>query len=401
MFSFISRHRVFAAYLLSLLWLVATIFAFTSVDGRPFTNFWKVLGLIAGVGLVYVLAWTAISRIGCGRIVSLCFQAPSRLQGGRRIALVALVVIYGLVVVIHFSFLGSIPVLEAAFGRSDLAISIIRQNSYFELPWMMRYASDYSLKALGPGLLLLTYYFRSRLFWVVLVIGGIYSVGLFARILPLVLCLPLLVYQLLWRRWLHCAGTCAIMLVMIFSVSQLSSVSIEENDGAATKVERAGWESVSYGLYQRVLIVPGQVMEQWFDYYTDTSSFEHGCAYRILARVMGCEYVHVPSKLYAVYYPDNVRQGMFGSLNAASFMTEYANFGLYGFVLSSLLGGLFFSGVMLIYQGHPLALPMNIPLIVTLMESNFSHSVNSGSGWVFMTLLYLYFIVFNRELGRH
>jgi len=416
MFSLISRHRVVAVYLFSLLWLATTVFVFTLAEGRAFANFWKIIGLVVGVGLVYALAWSAIGGF-FGRKISFNFKEPALLRRERHGVLVILVVLYGLVVFIHFYSLGTIPVIEAAFGSSDLAVSIIRQDAYFDLPWWMRYASDYSLKALGPGLLLLTYYFRSRLFWVVLALGFIYSVGLFARILPLVLFLPLLVYQLLSRRWIQCVGMCAVMLVMVFSVSKISSVSTERgsfaSDGkiftAANEesnkdsflVQRSGWESVSYGLYLRVMVVPAQVMEQWFDYYSDASSLENGCAYRILARMIGCEYVHVPSKLYAVYYPDNVRQGMSGSLNSASFMSEYANFGLYGFFLSSLFGGLFFVGALLVYQGHPLSLPMNMPLIVTLMESNFSHSINSGAGWLLMTSLYLYFVLFDPDVRRH
>ena len=88
---------------------------------------------------------------------------------------------------------------------------------------------------------------------------------------------------------------------------------------------------------------------------------------------------------------------MHGSLNAASFMTEYANFGPAGFLLSALMGGLLFAAVSLIYRNHPLALPMNLSLIVIAMETSLLTAINSGSGWLVMTAI---FIVFFRLPAR-
>ena len=96
----------------------------------------------------------------------------------------------------------------------------------------------------------------------------------------------------------------------------------------------------------------------------------------------------VPSKLYAAFYPENYEHGMRGSLNAASFMTEFANFGPRGFLLSALLAGVLFAAVRVIYRNHPLALPMNLPLIVATMESSIVTAINSGAGWLVMTAIF-------------
>jgi len=118
-----------------------------------------------------------------------------------------------------------------------------------------------------------------------------------------------------------------------------------------------------------------------------------------LAGLLGCEYVPIPSKLYTAFYHDNVSQGMRGSLNAASFMTEYANFGPVGFLLSSLLGAGLFAIIMLIYRDHPLALPLNLVLIVAAMETSLVTAVNSGAGWLLTTALFIIF--FRLQKAEH
>lgn len=410
----LSRHRVFAVYLLSILWLAAGALTFAVAANRPFDNAERVLALAAGVSLTYVLAWWIISRVTPAWAASVKGTESGPPGLVRRAALAALTFVYLAVIVTHFTMLGYIPILEALGSGSDVAVSVVRQKGYFDLPLYMRYASDYSVKALGPALLLLTYHFRSRLFWLVLVAGIIYVTGMFARILPVIFFLPLLVYQLTQRRWLHLVISFVLMFGLVMSLTAVSSVALRESVAASVEGMSADGDEVAppppsapvimptapddwrrtsilYALYERMLIVPGQVMDQWFHYYSEPGMRENGCGYRLLAPLLECEYVHVPTKLYTAYYRENVEQGMRGSLNAASFMTEYANFGPFGFVLSALFGGLLFAVAMLIYRDHPLALPMNVPLIVSAMESNLFTAVNSGAGWLVMTLIFIFF----------
>lgn len=285
--------------------------------------------------------------------------------------------------------------LEALTADTDVAVSIMRQQGYFGLPEIMRYATDYSAKAIGPALLLLAYYFRSRLFWAVLVIGVLYCLGLFARVLSIILFLPLLVHLLLLRRWGHFVGVVAMAATVLFSVTIVSSIVLRESIHSVD----GNWRRTSalYALYERVLVVPGQVIYQWFDYYDEPVRREHGCGYRLLASWLGCSYVPIPSKLYAAFYREQYDQGMKGSLNAASFMTEFANFGPLGFLLSALLAGGLLVAVRIIYRNHFLALPMNLPLIVSTMESNTITAINSGAGWLLMTAIFIVFFRVRKE----
>jgi hypothetical protein len=427
----LSRHRVFAAYLLSLGWLGASVLMFALDAKRGAANVVFIASVIAGVIFVYAGAWWLARRVRPQWTASSASETagPAKLARPWGLLLTLLVGVYAFIVTKHFSMTGYVPIVEALSGTSEFDVSIVRQGGYFDLPGFMRYASDYSAKALGPALLLVTYYFRSRLFWVVLAIGVFYSTGLFARILPIMLLAPLLLLMVTQRRWLPAAAVVGLLCFQLAFATAVASPVIREalklpeiGDSANQIGETApyvspgsikipehlkpplkrpdeDWRrtSIVYSLYDRMLLVPGQVIDQWFQFYDEPEQRERGCGYRVVAPVLGCTYVPIPSKLYAVFYQDNVAQGMRGSLNAASFMTEFANFGPAGFLLSALMGGLLFAAVSLIYRDHPLALPMNLPLILIAMETSLLTAVNSGSGWLVMTAI---FVIFFRLSAR-
>ena len=415
----ISSHRVFAVYLLSQLWLSLALFIYSQLaDGSP-TRVLYILGVAAGTIFFYAIALRLLEKARPSWTADLPVP-PGSTMSPRRHKLLALIVgAYGIIALVHFLLLGNVPVLEVLTVETDLGASIVRQQGYFGLPGFMRYASDYAVKAIGPALLLIAYYFRSRLFWMVLVIGVVYTLGLFGRILPIILFLPLLVYLLLLRRWVHLAGAIAMVAALVGAITITSSIALREStlhsiEKVMPEEKLSGvvrmpktkdplsadplsadhdWRRTStlYALYQRALVVPGQVIYQWFDYYDEPARREHGCGYRLLASWVGCSYVPVPSKLYAAFYSEQYDQGMRGSLNAASFMTEYANFGPRGLVLSALMAGCLFVAARVIYRNHPLALPLNLPLIVSVMEGNIVTAINSGAGWLVMTSIFLIF----------
>lgn len=430
MVDIIKRHRIFAVYIVSLTWLLVSLLWFGFVANHGMEHAPYVLVLILAMIFCYGVVW----RLLLGWIPSLSqwmsgsdAEHPA-LSSFKWWALVALTIVYIAVAFLHMTMLEDIPILKALSSDSERGISVIRQEGYFGLPVWLRYASDYSLKGLGPALLLISYYYRTRIFWWVLAAGILYSMALFVRVLPIILLMPLMFYMLLQRRWLHLALVGLLLWGMVFTATSVSAPGIRETliperakeivsarDVAAAKSYEAftplkaskdlevmeedavsepkSWRSSSavYALLERVLFVPGQVMDQWFYFYREPDMWEGGCGYRVIAAILGCKYVPIPTKLYQAFYEDNVRGGMQGSLNAASFMTEYANFGPYGLLLSALLSAVIFCLAGLIYRDHELALPVNIPLILISMETSIVTALNSGAGWVVMTVLFLFF----------
>lgn len=414
MLNLVSRHRVFAAYCASLLWLVAASLWFAELTGKGLGRAPVVAAIILGTILAYVLFWKALS-IRVPRLTdwpSETHVAPPALSRPKSWVLLGLSMLFAGVFVAHMIMLGDIPILAAMRSSDDYSISIIRQEAYFGLPLWLRYMSDYSFKALGPALLVISYLYHKRIFWFVLAVGSLYCLAVFVRILPAIFLTPLLLLLLFQRRWLHLTLTVALLALLITVATSASAPDIRnsfvpeakppiltqtEKDLAsgylAVKKPENDWRtgSVLYAIFERALFIPGQVIDQWFYFYSRPEAREHGCGYRILARFMKCEYVPVPTKLYEAFYQENTQRGMRGSLNAASFMSDYANFGPSGIVVSSFLTGLLFCVIAIIYRDHPLALPLNIPLIMVSMETSIVTALNSGAGWLAMTALFLYF----------
>ncbi|KNE28291.1 hypothetical protein AFM18_07170 [Achromobacter spanius] len=371
-------------------------------------------GVIGGAIVSYALIWKALSLVA-PRLTgwpSETHLTPPPLSRTKSMVLLTLALLFAAVFVAHMVTLGSIPILSALSSSDDYGISVIRQEGYFGLPLWLRYMSDYSFKALGPALLVITYLYRKRLFWFVLAIGSLYSLAVFVRILPVIFLTPLLLLLLFQRRWLHLVLTAVLLAVLITIATSASAPSIRssfvpdvakplisqtDKDLAsgyfAAKAHEKDWRTGSaiYAIFERSLFVPGQVIDQWFYFYSRPEVREHGCGYRALARVIGCQYVPVPSKLYQAFYQENTQRGMQGSLNAVSFMNDYANFGPIGVVVSTILTALLFCMITVIYRDHPLALPLNIPLVMVSMETSIITALNSGAGWLAMTALFLYF----------
>ncbi|MGE8672256.1 MAG: hypothetical protein ACN6PB_04385 [Achromobacter kerstersii] len=415
MLRLLSRHRIFVAYCASLSWLLAANLWFAALTDKGLGHAPVVAAIIAGVIVSYALVWKGLS-LTAPRLTnwpSETHMAPPPLTRTKSVVLVGLALLMAVVFVSHMATLGYIPVLKAMTSSDDYSISVIRQEGYFGLPLWLRYVSDYTFKALGPALLVITYLYRKRLFWFVLLVGSLYTLAVFVRILPVIFLTPLLLLLLFQRRWLHLILTGALLAVLITIATSASApgirssfvpdeskplISQSDKDlgsryAAAQKPPEKDWRAGSavYAIFERALFVPGQVIDQWFYFYSNPEVREHGCGYRTLARFLGCEYVPVPTKLYQAFYQENTQRGMQGSLNAVSFMSDYANFGPIGVVVSTFLTALLFCVIAVIYRDHPLALPLNIPLVMVSMETSIITALNSGAGWLAMTALFLYF----------
>ncbi len=411
----LSQHRVFAVYCVSLLWLTMAALGHGLWNGRGPGHAPFLAGLLLTTLVAYLALWGLTDRLA-PRATAWTREPPRQdtpLKPWQRRLLWGLALLLAAIFAGHLLRLGQIPLLAALTAPDDETTTLIRQQAYLDLPRWQRYLSDYGIKALAPALLLISAFYRQRVFWFVLGIACLYAVAMFARILPVILLLPLLVYLLLQRRWLALALSAALLGGLLAISTAASAPSIRASFGAVLApvasanaapaatdsanatppdlMQRLRHDSVLYAVAKRALYIPGQVIDQWFAFYADPQAREGGCGYRLMARALGCPYVSVPAKLYQVYYPENVRNGMKGNLNAASFMLDYANFGPLGAMLGAVLAAWLFCLITLIYRDHPLAVPMNLPLVLASMETSLLTALNSGAGWLAMTALFLLF----------
>lgn len=429
MVGLLPRERIFFAYLIALMGLLFSTIVNRYYESAPLVSpaTWIVLTVIGLSILFYTLGRYAAHR---------CFPTKPILIGTnwtesdaehKRAFFWILVGVFSATIVGHLLILPGIPGLQALASRNDFEISVIRQEGYLGIPLFLRYLSDYSVKAIGPMVLILAYTARSRVFYPLIILATLYSLALYARIMPIFLFAPLLLYTLYLRRFRDSVGLAALIGGILLATSaiaspnirdaffpayaatlpQVSAASTSPAPAAAPAIEpdqapklkprhyeTSSWQSKSvlYSLLVRITVIPGGVMLQWFNYYSDPKLREYGCGYRPTSILLGCEYVNIPTKLYAHYYPKNVNEfKLQGSLNAAFFMTEYANFGPWGLVLSSAAMAFVLLLATQIFGPHPLAIPLNIAFILVAMETNLLSALNSGSGWIITSLLFLYF----------
>ncbi|HEX7892065.1 MAG TPA: hypothetical protein VF522_22135 [Ramlibacter sp.] len=399
-------HSLFLLYAFSLLWLLAACvyFADSSATELDFVRPLLVFGS------VFVTGYLLLTRVLGRRIEEL--PASPLPQEHVRLLLVLLFGVFTAVAIMHLATLGHLPMVEARRSTNDYEIARIRQEGYYNLAVWQRYASDYAIKGVGPILLVLAAHTRSRLLWPAIVVGLFYTVSLFVKANPVYLLLPLVLYYAFTRQARR-ALLMALLMVGAVGVNWTSSSPDVRNDFGrmvdfatgkpVRQVSGARSMNMDYpgarvvaSVRERLVIVPAQVTAQWYFNYEDPARREAGCGYRLLARAIGCEYQHIPTKLYAMYYPELVKErGLTGSLNSGSYIHDFANFGYAGVAVGALAFALLFSLLRFACSNSAPLLCLSLMPVLSLSEMPISTVLNSG-GW----LLILFVSVLLQQGGR-
>lgn len=397
----VREHSLFVIYFVSLVWLLLSCIYYAA-SARESLSFTQPLIVYGGALAVAYLAATFLFRSVDHQSYSYVFP-----QDRVRVLLVGLFILFVAVVVIHLTTLGHLPAWLAYKSNDSYEIARIRQEGYYRLAIWQRYASDYAIKGIGPILLVLAARVRSRFFYPALAVGLFYTTSLFVKANSVYLLLPLVFYFALSKRFI--AAT-AIAFMMTFSVSlnwatsspelrddfkqvdpgeQVVPSLREEIAGPKWEIKQAeaptsgipGW-SLLMSFRERLVIVPAQVTAQWYFQYEDASEREEGCGYRVLAKLLGCEYVHMPTKLYGIYHAELVQQrGLTGSLNTGSYMHDFGNFGYVGVIFGAVVFGILFTVVRFVCRSDSAFLALNLMPVLSLPEMPLSTVLNSG-GWL-------------------
>jgi hypothetical protein len=144
-------------------------------------------------------------------------------------------------------------------------------------------------------------------------------------------------------------------------------------------------------IYLRVFIVPGEVVTAWFSNIPENLPFANGCGYRLVAAARGCEFRFYPSLVHDIENPRLVAEGVHGTMTAAGFMEDYANFGTKGLVLSGVLLALVLTLIARLFAGNwRWALILNFIPISMMLELPLTTVMLTG-GWALTLLLYYLF----------
>jgi hypothetical protein len=385
------------------------------------------LGFLVLYFVVLVLAYFTISHLISNflpGILSHGKTAPLSFSGQEERVSTALLIGSVLFVISHFIYLGHVPLLTASLEDGYYNIMLIRQSIFFEAPALYRYVPNFLVKAILP-ILLLYFFLKSKpKFWITMAVGSFYSVALLNKMFVVLLVIPLGIYFILctkiWRALFLSGVPIGGVMLIVFaqnpmirpvlwsdSTDQLSHYISRASEIDSVKKVKSAAEAIRHDepaddtatihggvadtIYRRVFVVPGQVVSAWFRRIPADIPFAEGCASRPIAWLKGCEFIFMPRLINDLENPALLKQGVHGTMTAASFMEDYANFGLKGLILSGLSLGLVLAIVGLIFGASwRWLLVFNLIPIALLIELSLTTVLLSG-GWLLSSMLYLVF----------
>lgn len=333
---------------------------------------------------------------------------------------------------LHFAYLGRVPVIAGALSDDYFEIMRIRQNVFHDAPAVFRYPPNFILKSLLPFLLL--YYFvegRIKPFWTSVGLATFYGLALMNKLFVVTPYVPLFLYLILNRHFLLAVAMAMIpvtflallvfvqnphvrpqlwtptgeatasskpLILEIPSAQNALQVRLATQVAQPQKVapeaflmsEPTHSPSIQFlkTVYLRVFVVPGQVISAWFTNIPKELPYANGCGYRWLAALRGCEFQFYPALVHDIENPRLVEEGVHGTMTAASFMEDYANFGTKGLIFGGVLLAFVLALITRLFaENWRWALILNFTPIAMILELPLSTVLLSG-GWALTLLLY-------------
>jgi len=171
--------------------------------------------------------------------------------------------------------------------------------------------------------------------------------------------------------------------------SNLNSKQLKENN--ESKTSKSSLHILALGIKNRVMVVPGKMVSNWFKNIPSKIPHSGINGYRIIAKLKNIEPIAYDEELYPIISKRFYDRGLRGTVNVASFMYEYAYFGKKGLVLSAILLSLLFIFIEKVFVGNfIMKLTLNIYPVLILSSSALTTSLLSG-GWIFIIILYVIF----------
>ena len=295
-------------------------------------------------------------------------------------------------ILFHFYTIGYFPLIRSYYASDILETAKIRRDINVGLNPYISYGISFVIRSFIPFFLI--YFFaikKNKLFVILLVFSVIYCLGLMQKSYIAFICLPVILYSFVnkdWKRFLLFSFIPIIGFIslMILTNPELRSKEIENTSSKAS-------QSLAVGIYNRTLVVPGKVVAEWFELIPKKYPYLNGKGYHF---IYPNNYIDYSKILYEELFPQYVEKGLSGTVNTASFVYEYSNFGNWGLVLSALVLSilfLFIERLFLNYKSYLLI--FNLLPIILLSSSALSSLLFSG-GWVATLIL---FFVFKNKLN--
>ncbi|HAP00778.1 MAG TPA: hypothetical protein DCQ93_02525 [Bacteroidetes bacterium] len=301
-------------------------------------------------------------------------------------------------ILFHFVLLGGIPTIKALGSNDSFEIYSIRHSVTADSPSIINYLSSFILKGVIPFLLLYSFHkYGWKLFSVVFAVSLIYCISLVAKSYVVTSFIPLMIYALYMKHFFRFILFALIIFCGLNFLMFVANPSLRSGDANKRIVtehvesKEQGLENSVSNLMHRTYYIPGKIVSGWFKAIPSQKPFLYGCGYRFIAPIKNCNYHEYSTELYPILYPEYSKLGYAGTVNVASFMYDYANFGWLGIIYSAIFLALIFLFVNSIFKGNnSIKLFMSIFYVLMLSSSSYLTLFFSG-GWGLMIFLFLIF----------
>lgn len=295
---------------------------------------------------------------------------------------------------------GGIPVLKIRNIETVKELIKLREEIHINSHILLIYLYGWNIKALMPFALVLFFCTnRKWLFYILLTLSCFYAFSMMQKSFILAVLFPVSVVMFYRRKYLHFLTMIFIAGITIFSSVIMSShiintdMDYNPNAHLADNSSKGKITAASVGISKRVFIVPGEMVAGWFDIIPEKKPFLNGNGYGVLAKLRNHQTVDYSVELYPILRPEYVKKGLSGTVNVATFMRSYSNFGISGMIISCIFLAAFF--VVLEQQIFPqynkeFFIAINLFPILLLSSGNVLTLLFSG-GWAVLILLFLLF----------
>ena len=385
--AFIRKHPFFVLY------CIIVVFLFPGVYYKSGYRFFGelVMHLISFVCIYFLLQ----KIIPSGSVPSK-FSFGTKLNGlAQYLPDVALVLVAAFVV-FHFIHLGFVPLVESAQSDNVVDIALIRQNVTTHSSGWVNYLRSFIMRAILPFFVVYSCIVQDKkrfIAWTIVAV--IYSLNLMQKSYIVMAFVPLALYFFLNRKYLKSFAVMMIPVIGVYFLMILTRPSkVTAQDEKIELTTSETFNKSSKSLISRLLVVPGKTVGDWFLLIPDEYPYLNGCGYRF-ATILGCEHTEYSKVFYSRLYPQYAEKGLRGTVNVASFMYEYSNFGKTGLILASFIISLLFIVIQKMFDHEFLWLAVfNFFPALLLSSTSFTTLLFSG-GWGLNILL---FFIFRNQL---
>lgn len=316
------------------------------------------------------------------------------------------------VAVIHWSALNSVPLFGAATSSNLDDALLHRQNATENASPALNYFYALFTGGVLPVVCLMLLIARDRLAFVFFCLAVFYVASMLQKAPPILVSIPALIYVATNREWRKLIRFVFVPLLAVVLVHFSLNASFHKLSWINQNLEKSSeisqdskklleinqdlehnkdfFTRSARNFLDRALFVPGRTGAIWVQLIPSQIPFSHGCSYRPLAALLGCDFINTSVLIHQLVEPELNKRGIRGTMNAAEMFNGYANFGLAGAAGTGLFMSWMMSFIGWVYRNwQRFGLAVSAPFI--LMQSSVGLPVTLLSGgWLLSITLFFY-----------